>query len=54
MAVIVGRMVARGGIQDRGVIPSEIAGAGKLKRFTAELAHRGIRVQEISKVKRFL
>ena len=53
-AAIVGRMVARGDIQDRGVVPPEIALAGKLKKFTAELAHKGIRIQEISKVKRFL
>ena len=53
-AAIVGRMVARGDIPDRGVVPPEIAVAGKLKRFTSELAQRGIRIQEISKVKRFL
>ncbi len=53
-AAIVGRMVARGDIQDRGVVPPEIAVAGKLKKFTSELAHRGVRIQEISTVKRFL
>jgi saccharopine dehydrogenase-like NADP-dependent oxidoreductase len=53
-AAIVGRMVARGDIQDRGVVPPEIAIAGKFKRFTSELVDRGIRIQEISKMKRFL
>jgi lysine 6-dehydrogenase len=53
-AAIVGRMVARGDIKDRGVVPPEIAVAGKLERFTSELAHRGVRIQEISTVKRFL
>lgn len=53
-AAIVGRMVARGDIQDRGVVPPEIAVAGKLKRFTSELAHRGVKIHEISTVKRCL
>ena len=53
-AAIVGRMVARGDIQDRGVVSPEIAVAGKLKRFTSELAHRGVRIHEISTVKRCL
>ncbi len=53
-AAIVGRMVARGDIQDRGVVPPEIAVAGKLKRLKSELSHRGVRIQEISRVKRFL
>jgi len=53
-AAIVGRMVARGDIQERGVVPPEIALAGKFKRFTSELAERGITIQEISTVKRFL
>jgi lysine 6-dehydrogenase len=53
-AAIVGRMVARGDIQERGVVPPEIAVVGKFKRFTWELADRGIRVQEISRVKRLL
>jgi hypothetical protein len=47
-------MVVRGDIQDRGVVPPEIAMAGKIKKFTAELAHKGIRIQEISKLKCFL
>jgi len=53
-ASIVGRMVARGDIKERGVVPPEIALVGKFKRFTSELADRGIRVQEISRVKRLL
>jgi lysine 6-dehydrogenase len=53
-AAIVGRMVARGDIQERGVVPPEIALAGKFERFTSELADRGIRIQEISRVKGFL
>ena len=53
-AAIVGRMIARGDIQDRGVVPPEIAVAGKLKRFTSELAHRGVRIHQISTVKRCL
>ena len=53
-AAIVGRMVARGDIQERGVVPPEIAVAGKFKRLISELADRGIRIQEISRVKRFL
>ncbi len=53
-AAIVGRMVARGDIQDRGVVPPEIAVAGKLEKFTSELAHRGVRIREISTVNRCL
>ena len=53
-AAVVGRMIARGDIQERGVVPPEIALAGKFKRFASELAERGIRIQEISTVKRFL
>ena len=53
-AAIVGRMVARGDIRERGVVPPEIAVAGKFKRFTSELVDRGIRIQEVSRVKRFL
>ena len=53
-AGIVGRMVARGEIQKRGVVPPEEALAGKHKRFISQLADRGIKIQEISKVKRFL
>jgi lysine 6-dehydrogenase len=53
-AAIVGRMVARGDIQERGVVPPEIAVAGKLKRFKSELAHRGVKIHEISTVKRCL
>jgi len=53
-AAIVGRMVARGDIQERGVVPPEIALAGKFERFTSELTDRGIRIQEISRVKGFL
>ncbi|MDH5532087.1 MAG: saccharopine dehydrogenase family protein, partial [Candidatus Bathyarchaeota archaeon] len=36
-ASIVGRMVARGDIKERGVVPPEIALVGKFKRFTSEL-----------------
>jgi len=53
-AAIVGRMVARGDIQKRGVVPPEIAVAGKFEKFVSELADRGIKIQEISRVKRFL
>jgi len=53
-AAIVGRMVAREDTMERGVVPPEIAVAGKFKGFTSELAERGIRIQKVSKVKRFL
>ena len=52
-AAIVGRMVARGDIQERRVVPPEVAVAGKFERLITELADRGIRIQEISRVKRF-
>jgi len=53
-AAIVGRMVARGDIRERGVVPPEIAVARKFKGFTSELVDRRIRIQEVSRVKRFL
>ncbi len=53
-AAIVGRMVARGDIQKRGVVPPEVAVAGKFEGFVSELADRGIKIQEISRVKHFL
>jgi len=53
-AAIVGRMVARGDIQKRGVVPPEVAVAGNFERLMSELADREIKIQEISRVKRFL
>ena len=54
-AAIVGRMVARGDIQERGLVPPEVAITGKrFERLISELADRGIKIQEISRVERFL
>jgi len=50
-AAIVARMVARGEIKERGVIPPEIGVVKVYKKFTSELQERGIRIQENSRIK---
>ncbi len=50
-AAIVARMAARGEIEERGVVPPEIAVLRMFKRLVSELRDRGIRIQETSGVK---
>jgi lysine 6-dehydrogenase len=51
-AAIVARMVARGEIDERGVVPPETAVVKVFKRFRSELEDRGIVVKETSSAKR--
>ena len=51
-AAIVARMVARGEIEERGVIPPETAVVKVFERFRSELEDRGIRIRETSSAKR--
>jgi len=50
-AAIVARMIARGEIQERGVVPPETAVVKMFKRFVSELQDRGIKIEETSRVK---
>ncbi|MGQ9586976.1 MAG: saccharopine dehydrogenase C-terminal domain-containing protein [Thermoplasmata archaeon] len=50
-AAIIARMVARGEIQVRGVVPPEMAVVKVYKRFVSELGERGIMIQETSRIK---
>jgi lysine 6-dehydrogenase len=51
-AAIVARMVARGEIDERGVVPPEIAVVKVFERFRSELEDRGIIIKETSSAKR--
>lgn len=51
-AAIVARMLARGDIKERGVVPPETAVVKHIKRFRSELEDRGITIREISSAKR--
>jgi lysine 6-dehydrogenase len=48
-AAIVARMIARGEIAERGVVPPETAVVKVFKKFVSNLENRGIRIQETSK-----
>jgi lysine 6-dehydrogenase len=50
-AAIVARMVARGEIEERGVVPPEKAVVKVFKRFLSELENRGVRILETSRIK---
>jgi lysine 6-dehydrogenase len=50
-AAIVARMVARGEIAERGVVPPETAVGKVFKRFVSELEDREVRIQETSMIK---
>jgi lysine 6-dehydrogenase len=50
-AAIVARMVARGEIGERGVVPPETAVVKVFKRFLSELENRGVGIQETSRIK---
>ncbi|MBU0623851.1 MAG: saccharopine dehydrogenase family protein [Candidatus Thermoplasmatota archaeon] len=50
-AAIVARMVARGDIGERGVVPPETAVGKVFKRFVSELEDREVRIQETSRIK---
>jgi lysine 6-dehydrogenase len=51
-AAIVARMVARGEIDERGVVPPETAVVKVFERFRSELVDRGIIIKETSSAKR--
>ena len=51
-AGIVARMVARGEIRERGVVPPETAVVKMFKRFLSELERRGIRIQEKTRIRK--
>ncbi len=50
-AAIVARMVARGEIGERGVVPPENAVLKVFKKFLSELENRGVRIRETSRIK---
>jgi lysine 6-dehydrogenase len=50
-AAIVARMVARGEIAERGVVPPETAVVKVFKKFVSNLENRGIRIQETSRIR---
>jgi len=50
-AAIVARMVARGEIGERGVVPPEMAVGRVFRRFVSELEDREVRIQETSRTK---
>jgi len=50
-AAIVARMVARGEIREKGVVPPETAVVKVFERFVSELEDRGVRIQETSRIK---
>jgi lysine 6-dehydrogenase len=50
-AAIVARMIGRGEIIDRGIVPPEKAVVKVFKRFMSELGDRGIRIQGVSKTR---
>lgn len=51
-AAIVARMVGRGDIKERGVVPPETAVVKAYKKFVSELEDRGIRIRETSRVRK--
>jgi lysine 6-dehydrogenase len=50
-AAIVARMVARGEIREKGVLPPETAVGKVFERFVSELEDREVRIQETSRIK---
>jgi lysine 6-dehydrogenase len=50
-AAVVARMIARGEIGEKGVVPPETAIGKVFKSFLSELKDRGIRIQETSRIK---
>jgi lysine 6-dehydrogenase len=48
-AAIAARMIARGEIVDRGIVPPEIAVVKVFRKFMSELEERGIKIREASK-----